>query len=785
MKRLLLLVTFSILCLFSFAQTNVQQDNRINPILKSALGARSGYYIYGRTNASGFINIAVLNQSSHTLCWFTCHGRLFDSTKLTNQEFDQVTSKLSDPFILYQNICDKYLADIAAAKDIYRVYGDMQLFDKLNGNYRALFAMETVQVAKTRLQKLIAIENVRKKILTQLAYLNCASPLGLHDDPLYKISKAQAGSMIQMIDSTVYYNIDPTSAVAKISLYKKAAGQLYIQNRSSEIIDSVAIQPEKYDLLQKEKTDVFLLYRGWLELQWQGTLSAIRRQSAGLYNQANIQDEKEVKELYNQLNIIGAKINQLYSPEAKSIEQAVYDTYKNETSEINYIPLLGIGYSLIQTRGQKVYELTNHLGNVLVTVTDKKIGVSSPSNSSLIDHYEPDIVSAQDYYPFGMLQPGRSYLSPSGDKYRYGFNGKENDNEVKGEGNQQDYGMRVYDPRLGRFLSVDPLQKTFPGLTPYQFASNGPVTNIDLDGLERYYYLYEWRSKTGLSLVKKYVQNNEPTFANEIYDMGLNVNSRWEMAMSERVKEYDGAPIRSLSKGIFVRYYDDNNNVIGDKEYIWHIQLQKADHQKNIQDLQNPSGDGYFDGRAVGMAVNDGWNESLTASVQADVSFSNLTNYAAGSPSVGGTATTTTGRQAAAINNGNSQASSVNNNANSTAGQKTILYHYTTAEGQKGILSSKTLNASLKAVNPSDARYGDGQYLSDIAPTTMTTAQLSKAFLNIPFQGKRFTHYVAIDVTGLNVQKGRDGVYVIPNSNSLNLQNRIVGSGQVQTPVKK
>jgi hypothetical protein len=47
-----------------------------------------------------------------------------------------------------------------------------------------------------------------------------------------------------------------------------------------------------------------------------------------------------------------------------------------------------------------------------------------------------------------MLQPGRE-INVGG--YRYGFNGKENDNKVKGEGNQQDYGMRVYDPRLGRF----------------------------------------------------------------------------------------------------------------------------------------------------------------------------------------------------------------------------------------------------------------------------------------------------------------------------------------------
>jgi RHS repeat-associated protein len=484
MKRLLLLISFSILCLISFTQTNIQQDNRVSPILRNALAAKNGYYIYGRTTASRFINIAVLNQSSHILCWFTCHGRLFDSTKLTNQEFEQVTSKQLDPFTLYQHICDNYLAEFATARDIYRVHGDKQSFDRLNSTYRAVFAMVFVQAAKTSLQKLIAIENVRKHILTQLGYLNCANPSVLSHDPLYATNKEQAGIMVKTNDSTVYYNIDPTSAVAKISLYKKAAGQLYIQNRFSEIIDSVALQPEKFDLLQKEKTDVFLLYRGWLELQWQGTLSAIRRQGVGLYNQVNVQNEKEVKELYNQLNTIGAKINQLNSPEAKSIEQAVYDTYKNETSEINYIPLLGIGYSLTQTRGQKEYELTNHLGNVLATVSDKKNGVPSSSNSSLIDHYEPDIVSAQDYYPFGMLQPGRSYLSSTGDKYRYGFNGKENDNEVKGEGNQQDYGMRVYDPRLGKFLSVDPLSPKFPYYSPYQFAGNMPIHASDLDGLE-------------------------------------------------------------------------------------------------------------------------------------------------------------------------------------------------------------------------------------------------------------------------------------------------------------
>ncbi|WPQ66582.1 RHS repeat-associated core domain-containing protein [Chitinophaga sancti] len=66
--------------------------------------------------------------------------------------------------------------------------------------------------------------------------------------------------------------------------------------------------------------------------------------------------------------------------------------------------------------------------------------------------------------------------------YRYGFNGKENDNEVKGEGNEQDYGMRVYDPRLGRFLSIDPLFNSYPYQSVYCFAANSPIFLVDVYG---------------------------------------------------------------------------------------------------------------------------------------------------------------------------------------------------------------------------------------------------------------------------------------------------------------
>ncbi len=79
-----------------------------------------------------------------------------------------------------------------------------------------------------------------------------------------------------------------------------------------------------------------------------------------------------------------------------------------------------------------------------------------------------------------MGMPGRKFSA--GSAYRYGFNGKENDKDA-GEG-IQDYGMRIYDSRLGRFLSLDPISKNYPYYTPYQFAGNSPIKFIDLDGLE-------------------------------------------------------------------------------------------------------------------------------------------------------------------------------------------------------------------------------------------------------------------------------------------------------------
>jgi len=98
-----------------------------------------------------------------------------------------------------------------------------------------------------------------------------------------------------------------------------------------------------------------------------------------------------------------------------------------------------------------------------------------------------------------------------------------------------------------------------------------------------------------------------------------------------------------------------------------------------------------------------------------------------------------------------------------------------------GIIAANELRPSLFAANPNDVRYGEGQYLSDFLPGTKTPAQLSREFLGQPFQGSRFTHFVAIDVSGLSIVQGRDGVIVIPGNRPLKLVGRIVGCGAINS----
>ena len=163
------------------------------------------------------------------------------------------------------------------------------------------------------------------------------------------------------------------------------------------------------------------------------------------------------------------------------------------------------------------------MGNVTVVVSDRK------NLDTGTDALSADVIAYNNYYPGGMPQPNRNFDSQ---EYRYGFNGKEKDDELKGQGHHYDYGFRVYDSRGGRFLSQDPLFKSYPWYTPYQFAGNTPIQAIDLDGLEEYYYWDDMAKKVGKTTIEIVEINNALVTEAKIIDKLTSLEER-------------GAPTRS------------------------------------------------------------------------------------------------------------------------------------------------------------------------------------------------------------------------------------------------
>ncbi len=165
--------------------------------------------------------------------------------------------------------------------------------------------------------------------------------------------------------------------------------------------------------------------------------------------------------------------------------------------------LLGVEEPATPVTGNLRYELKDHLGNVVAVVSDLLLDVDHDEDEE-VDYHQAEVWSLQDYEPFGSLLPGRNYSSSS---YDYGFNGKRKDDEIHGAtGTSYDFGARLYDPRVGRWLSLDPDRGRYPSHSPYSFAINSPLWVMDPDGKWVFFFNKDEAEKAAADLNRLYAK---------------------------------------------------------------------------------------------------------------------------------------------------------------------------------------------------------------------------------------------------------------------------------------
>ena len=185
----------------------------------------------------------------------------------------------------------------------------------------------------------------------------------------------------------------------------------------------------------------------------------------------------------------------------------------------------GVGASRREL-GLKSFELANHLGNVLVTISDKPIYKVSSGTI----YFQPEVSSISDYYPFGAPIHGRGYSSEA---YRFGFNTQEKIDEISGPGNHNTATFWEYDGRLVLRWNQDP--KFVIGVSPYAINGDNPIFYTDPKG--------DFKTWLGAQLYKySHGARGYVSKANSGIHKG-------EWSVSNRVDTKGGEPANEISVG--------------------------------------------------------------------------------------------------------------------------------------------------------------------------------------------------------------------------------------------
>ncbi|HET8572399.1 MAG TPA: RHS repeat-associated core domain-containing protein [Edaphocola sp.] len=158
-------------------------------------------------------------------------------------------------------------------------------------------------------------------------------------------------------------------------------------------------------------------------------------------------------------------------------------------------------------------------GYILVYIDNQSIGNDVWFDNVHLEHYTGQVLEEDMYYPFGLTLSQDAGVVNTAQPYKY------NSKELQTEFGLQyyDYGARMYNSQIGRWNGIDPLAEKFRHESPFNYAGNNPVINIDVEGQYKLSSKTRNQSKILAAYLDNYIQNDvakSPTLINTLKKYG-------------------------------------------------------------------------------------------------------------------------------------------------------------------------------------------------------------------------------------------------------------------------
>lgn len=296
-----LLILFSFLLQIPFAQTGKATNTlRQHPILKKLdRNASNLIEFHHHTDNDYYIPLAILNKGNQKLYYIDTFGQIFDSIATGPNLFKQLLTKDIDVFEIYFKLITlEQLSEIQQIRTIIRKQGNnlsKQIPQKTYINYAGL------KSAASSFEKIIILDNYEKAIWQQCILMNMILKEPEDNDFIKKKSawnNYTPGKLkiheTQPADYVEYTSSNRFSSLRKAILYPNTA-TVYLYNQQDLVEDSFTIKKEKQSDMTAEKTDVFALYRLWLEWQLEHANTQLIKVAGGHVKSATSDSAYEVQ----------------------------------------------------------------------------------------------------------------------------------------------------------------------------------------------------------------------------------------------------------------------------------------------------------------------------------------------------------------------------------------------------------------------------------------------------------------------------------------------------------